>query len=89
MSVFVPITMSNILTHSGLGHGPPLKCVYILKRGTDLHGASLEMDFADFTLYFLAFNHSGNDLTTEEKDLARFSREGQHRYVFPIPFLPI
>ncbi|KAF8149433.1 Glyoxalase/Bleomycin resistance protein/Dihydroxybiphenyl dioxygenase [Crassisporium funariophilum] len=32
--------------------------------------------FDDFTLYFLAFNHAGKELTTEEKEASRFSREG-------------
>ncbi|KAF9050456.1 Glyoxalase/Bleomycin resistance protein/Dihydroxybiphenyl dioxygenase [Panaeolus papilionaceus] len=35
-----------------------------------------EAKFSDFTLYFLAFNHSGKDLTAEEKEQSRFSREG-------------
>lgn len=30
----------------------------------------------DFTLYFLAFNHDGRDMTQEEKEASRFSREG-------------
>ncbi|KIM45579.1 hypothetical protein M413DRAFT_66221 [Hebeloma cylindrosporum] len=30
----------------------------------------------DFTLYFLAFNHEGKDLTKEEKEASRFAREG-------------
>ena len=32
--------------------------------------------FSDFTLYFLAFNHDGKELTPEEKAASRFSREG-------------
>jgi len=32
--------------------------------------------FDDFTLYFLAFNHSGHDLTDDEKKDSRFAREG-------------
>jgi len=35
-----------------------------------------EQTFNDFTLYFLAFNHEGPDLTAEEKKASRFSREG-------------
>ncbi|KAM6501515.1 Glyoxalase/Bleomycin resistance protein/Dihydroxybiphenyl dioxygenase [Amanita muscaria] len=35
-----------------------------------------KLDFADFTLYFLAFNHTGKELSDEEKKQARFSREG-------------
>jgi lactoylglutathione lyase len=31
---------------------------------------------SDFTLYFLAFNHDGKELTPEEKAASRFSREG-------------
>ncbi|KAF4620882.1 hypothetical protein D9613_000062 [Agrocybe pediades] len=41
--------------------------------GMDLYS---EQKFDDFTLYFLAFNHDGRDLTQEEKNAARFSREG-------------
>ena len=33
-------------------------------------------DFSDFTLYFLAFNHEGRDLTDKEKEDSRFAREG-------------
>ncbi|KAG2016403.1 glyoxalase I, variant 3 [Coprinopsis cinerea AmutBmut pab1-1] len=33
--------------------------------------------FDDFTLYFLAFNHEGRDLSPEEKEASRFAREGQ------------
>ncbi|TFK54558.1 glyoxalase I [Heliocybe sulcata] len=32
--------------------------------------------FESFTLYFLAFDHSGGKLTAEEKAESRFSREG-------------
>ncbi|EAU90920.2 glyoxalase I [Coprinopsis cinerea okayama7 len=32
--------------------------------------------FDDFTLYFLAFNHEGRDLSPEEKEASRFAREG-------------
>ncbi|KAH9484838.1 Lactoylglutathione lyase [Psilocybe cubensis] len=35
-----------------------------------------EKKFETFTLYFLAFNHDGKDLTPEEKNKQRFSREG-------------
>jgi hypothetical protein len=35
-----------------------------------------EKKYSDFTLYFLAFNHDGNQLSAQEKDKARFSREG-------------
>jgi len=35
-----------------------------------------EKDFSDFTLYFLAFNHSGSELTAEEKEKTLFAREG-------------
>jgi len=35
-----------------------------------------EQIFDDFTLYFLAFNDSGRDLTDEEKQDSRFAREG-------------
>ncbi|KAF9526551.1 Glyoxalase/Bleomycin resistance protein/Dihydroxybiphenyl dioxygenase [Crepidotus variabilis] len=31
---------------------------------------------SDFTLYFLAFNHEGRELTNEEKEKSRFAREG-------------
>lgn len=36
-----------------------------------------EKEMSDFTLYFLAFNHSGRDLSDEEKEASRFGREGQ------------
>jgi len=35
-----------------------------------------KLEFSDFTLYFLAFNHSGRELTDDEKDKTHFSREG-------------
>jgi len=35
-----------------------------------------ERKFSDFTLYFLAFNHDGKELTKEEKEASRFAREG-------------
>ncbi|KAF5346712.1 hypothetical protein D9756_010426 [Leucocoprinus leucothites] len=33
-------------------------------------------EFSDFTLYFLAFNHEGQELTDELKRSTRFGREG-------------
>ncbi|KAG6836061.1 hypothetical protein H0H93_011850 [Arthromyces matolae] len=36
----------------------------------------LEKRFSDFTLYFLAFNHDGRELSEKEKEDSRFSREG-------------
>jgi len=33
-------------------------------------------EFSDFTLYFLAFNIEGRELTAEEKEKYRFAREG-------------
>ncbi|PPQ73674.1 hypothetical protein CVT24_007335 [Panaeolus cyanescens] len=45
-----------------------------------------EAKFSDFTLYFLAFNHSGKDLTAEEKEASRFSREGKLTSI-PYPIL--
>ncbi|PPQ92977.1 hypothetical protein CVT25_000178 [Psilocybe cyanescens] len=44
----------------------------------DILGMDLlaESKFSSFTLYFLAFNHDGKELTQEEKDKSRFSREG-------------
>jgi len=44
----------------------------------DILGMDLlsERKFSDFTLYFLAFNHDGKELTPEEKTATRFSREG-------------
>ncbi|KAF9464490.1 Glyoxalase/Bleomycin resistance protein/Dihydroxybiphenyl dioxygenase [Collybia nuda] len=35
-----------------------------------------EKKFDDFTLYFLAFNHDASQMTAQEKDKARFTREG-------------
>ncbi|TFK74206.1 glyoxalase I [Pluteus cervinus] len=45
---------------------------------TEVLGMELlsEKPFSDFTLYFLAFNHDGRELTAEEKEHSRFSREG-------------
>jgi len=37
-----------------------------------------ERKFSDFTLYFLAFNHEGRELTEEEKAPSRFAREGSY-----------
>jgi len=37
-----------------------------------------EQNFGDFTLYFLAFNHSGRELTDEEKKSSMFAREGAY-----------
>ncbi|KAF8196586.1 Glyoxalase/Bleomycin resistance protein/Dihydroxybiphenyl dioxygenase [Pholiota molesta] len=44
----------------------------------DIIGMELlsKKEFSDFTLYFLAFNHDGRELTAEEKEATRFSREG-------------
>ncbi|KAF8697256.1 hypothetical protein AX14_001395 [Amanita brunnescens Koide BX004] len=33
-------------------------------------------EFSDFTLYFLAYNHTGRVLSAEEKVESRFAREG-------------
>ncbi|KXN81561.1 Lactoylglutathione lyase [Leucoagaricus sp. SymC.cos] len=33
-------------------------------------------EFSDFTLYFLAYNHEGKELTDEVKRATRFGREG-------------
>jgi len=35
-----------------------------------------EKTFADFTVYFLAFKHDDNELTSEEKAASIFTREG-------------
>ena len=35
-----------------------------------------ELDFSDFTLYFLAFDHSGGKATDAEKKANRHNREG-------------
>ncbi|KAF5346341.1 hypothetical protein D9758_011474 [Tetrapyrgos nigripes] len=47
---------------------------------TDIIGMDLlsEKNMGDFTLYFLAFDHDGSyaSMTQEQKDKARFSREG-------------
>ncbi|KAF8893601.1 glyoxalase I [Infundibulicybe gibba] len=38
---------------------------------------TIEKKFDDFTLYFLAFSHAGDEkMTAEEKEKARFAREG-------------
>jgi lactoylglutathione lyase len=36
----------------------------------------VEKKFSDFTLYFLAFNHDGKELTKEDKETSRYTREG-------------
>ncbi|KAK0448660.1 Glyoxalase/Bleomycin resistance protein/Dihydroxybiphenyl dioxygenase [Armillaria borealis] len=45
---------------------------------TEIIGMDLlsEKDFGDFTLYFLAFDHSSGALTAKEKEETRFGREG-------------
>ncbi|KAK0505258.1 Glyoxalase/Bleomycin resistance protein/Dihydroxybiphenyl dioxygenase [Armillaria luteobubalina] len=45
---------------------------------TEIIGMDLlsEKDFGDFTLYFLAFDHSSGALSAKEKAETRFSREG-------------
>lgn len=48
-----------------------------------LHTCNLERKFDDFTLYFLAFNHDGKELTPEEKTSSRFSREGLSFFLSP------
>ena len=48
-----------------------------------------EKKFNDFTLYFLAFNHEGRDLTKEEKEASRFSREGSPQHSNNIPPSPV
>ncbi|KAF8629304.1 hypothetical protein AX15_003521 [Amanita polypyramis BW_CC] len=49
-----------------------------LKFYQDVLGMDLlsQKHFSNFTLYFLAFDHSGRTLTDEEKEISRFSREG-------------
>ncbi|KAF7427951.1 Lactoylglutathione lyase [Pleurotus ostreatus] len=51
-----------------------------LKFYTEVLGMELlsRKDFNEsgFSLYFLAYNHEGRDLTAEEKEKSRFSREG-------------
>ncbi|KDQ55723.1 hypothetical protein JAAARDRAFT_327959 [Jaapia argillacea MUCL 33604] len=49
-----------------------------LKFYTEVLGLELisEAKFASFTLYFLAYDHSGGKLTAEEKSQSRFNREG-------------
>jgi len=42
-----------------------------------------EKDFSDFTLYFLAFNHSGSELTAEEKEKTLFARAGTF-FLYPL-----
>ncbi|KAK2460190.1 hypothetical protein APHAL10511_007781 [Amanita phalloides] len=41
--------------------------------GMDLYSKE---EFNDFTLYFLAYNHTGQDLSAEEMKKGRFAREG-------------
>lgn len=36
----------------------------------------IELEFSDFTLYFLAFDHSGGKATDAEKKADRHKREG-------------
>ena len=43
---------------------------------SSLANLNLETRFQDFTLYFLAFNHDGKELTSEEKSASIFTREG-------------
>ncbi|KAG5637043.1 hypothetical protein H0H81_005994 [Sphagnurus paluster] len=48
-----------------------------LRRSTTDHRSSTAVkEFSDFTLYFLAFNHDGRELTVQEKEDSRFAREG-------------
>ncbi|KAL0956964.1 hypothetical protein HGRIS_003064 [Hohenbuehelia grisea] len=49
-----------------------------LKFYTEVLGMDLlsKKDFSDFSLYFLGYNHEGRDLSDEEKERSRFSREG-------------
>jgi len=47
-----------------------------------------EMEFSDYTLYFLAFNHSGRELTDEEKNKTHFSREGMIHCYSSRPQIP-
>ncbi|KAI0075658.1 glyoxalase I [Panus rudis PR-1116 ss-1] len=49
-----------------------------LKFYTEVLGMDLisEQPFESFTLYFLAYDHSGGKLSDEEKKQSRFSREG-------------
>ena len=35
-----------------------------------------ELEYSDFTLYFLAFDHSGGKATEAEKKAGRLQREG-------------
>lgn len=46
-------------------------------RFTDLIAVDgTEIEFSDFTLYFLAFDHSGGKATDAEKKADRRNREG-------------
>ncbi|KAF9449649.1 glyoxalase I [Macrolepiota fuliginosa MF-IS2] len=49
-----------------------------LKFYQDVLGMELydKHEFSDFTLYFLAYNHEGQELTLDEKRSTRFGREG-------------
>lgn len=38
-----------------------------------------ENKYADFTLYFLAFNHEGRQLTEEDRLNGRYGREGKSK----------
>jgi len=52
------------------------------KASLDFYQRILGMDLiskialSDFTVYFVAFNHSGRELTDDEKEKTRFTREG-------------
>ena len=53
---------SSLLLHSHHGHQ---------------YSCSPEQTYGDFTLYFLAYNHTGHALTNEEKAETRLVREGE------------
>jgi lactoylglutathione lyase len=46
-----------------------------------LYSHSPELVFDDFTLYFLAYNHTGRALTSEEKAETRLVREGEQHTI--------
>lgn len=54
---------------------------WIIAHLSSKNDLPVEMISSDFTLYFLAYDHSGEALPLEEKKASRFQREGKHRKI--------
>jgi len=80
-------TCTHAWNHLDHWNGTPFRYNSSIHRIISIYLTFTEKKFNDFTLYFLAFNHEGRDLTKEEKEASRFSREGSSFLVSFVPTL--